>query len=159
METFHRNLLGYPLLDKTPIDTAISSFYADGLQAEPKIVTWGTYARMKSILHRVLGRAVFDVLFREEGGNVNSRSFALASTIVMFYVQRPDATFDLQTTLIANVTAMRCNLSVNHKARAFAFCDRLIESCGFERDYAKHVKHVLIDDGVLAQPWWSTVRY
>lgn len=159
MNAFHRNLIGYTLLDKTPVDSEISSFYADGLTAEPKIVTWGTYGRMKSILHRVLGKDVFDILFRDEAGTVDIRSFNLASTIIMFYVQRPDPSFDLQSTLIANVTAARCNLSTNHKARAFAFCDRLIESCRFERDYAKRLKKALIDEGVLTQPWWSTVRY
>lgn len=157
MDTFIRHPEGYPQLDQTPIDNAISNHIADGFEVEPKIIDWATYGRMKSILHRVLGKHVFDILLRDKNGRVNETEFRLASTIVLFYVQRPEPSFDLQSTLIANLVAANSNLSANHRAKSFSFCDKLIESCKFDRDYTKHIKSVLIDQGVLTTPWWTTV--
>lgn len=158
METFVRNLDGFLLLDKTPIDSSISNYQADGFISEPRIVGWASYGRMKSILHRVLGRQVFDTLFRENGF-VRSDVFGLAATIVMHYVQRPVREMDLQTTLIANLIATRCNLSSPQRAKAIAFSDRLTEECQFERYYAKHVKNVMVEKSVMTVPWWVTITY
>lgn len=159
MATFERNLSGYPLLGQTPIDSRVSNYEADGFSRDPTQAGWLPYGQMKTILLRVLSKHVFDMLFRPDGSAVSPSVFHLASTIVMSYNLRFDPGIDLQTTLIANVVAARCNLSVNHRARAFSFCDKLVARCEFEREYVKRLKAVLIDGGVLETPWWTMVKY
>lgn len=156
---FERHLSGYPQLDQTPADPSLRDYSEDGFTQDPQPLPWADYRKLKSILLHVLGRRVFEVLYRCADGKIHGDAFRVSAIITMHYVNRYDASVDLQTTLIAHSIAVRANGSATHRAASLVTAERLIEMCQLEPQYKEIVKREVFEDGTLDQPWWTMVPY
>ncbi len=159
MDKFIRFTGVYQDIKPNKVDTNLSDWSTDGWSQEPKFALGFSYVEMKAALIKILGRRVLDTLMTSEGKLIDQSSFTLAWTIVYQYVNRPDPTYDLQTSLIVNLIASKSNTQALNKAKAFSIADRLVEQCGFDAPYAQSIKEYLFEGGALSSLWWSMIHY
>lgn len=158
MHEFVRRLDGVPDIDTYETDLRLSDWRQDGFSHDPFPLPWADYRKLKTILMKVLGSRIFEVLYRSDSG-IDSLTFKQAASILMHHVSRFEPTHDLQSSLICNALALRSNISHRQRSAVFADVSSRIDRCMFPTEYAARIREQLFDKGVLDSKWWTQVNY